>query len=460
MTSRQALTFCAFFAAAIAGMLRAQEAIAASPSIDAYVRKAADRDGVQLTNSINDDLFLRRVTLDLVGRIPTLEEQDAFRASPNRTAVVDRLLASKQHAQFMSRAWTAMLVGYGQVQQADRETLRAWLQESFEDDRPLNDVVYDLVASEGRAAFDGPANFMLRHIQDPVVPVGRLFLGVQLDCARCHDHPTDRWTQDDFEGMQRFFQLARVSQPSRGTYQVSDRVPPSDAQLPQFLTGSKPRTGRWRQELALQIVTSKPFARTMVNRLWYHFFGRGISDPPDAVNGDDRPQDFAFISSLAWEFKSKGFRPRSLIREICISDAYAREVSAAHPDWTLMPTTKPMTPDQLFDSMLLALDFARSPPSQDDSNAMFSRREQFTRLAAGVSIDDTFGEMWNTQERVQSLMSRLNMRLPSRQLSHREIFRRILSRQPTADQLRLASGHTTKDLMFALVHSNEFYYWH
>ena len=421
-----------------------------SESIDRYVRFAAERDGVELSESIDDDQFLRRVTLDLVGRIPTDTELLAFRQTPDRSGAVDRLLSDPAHARFWSRVWTSTLIGYGRTNQADRESLRGWLEESFREKRGFDRIAYDLLSAEGRGAFDGPTNFILRHARDPVVPVGRIFLGVQLDCARCHDHPNDRWTEEDFRNFARFFSHVQVRQPVQGTYEVSDRSADSSGDRPRFLTGAVPKTRQWRQELSLLVIHSKPFARAIANRLWYHFFGHGIASSPDAVNGSERCEDFALITELAERLTEEDFRLDGLIRAICLSDAYARRVSVEHPNWLMMPTVKPMLPDQLYDSMLIAMD-------QTDQAG---RREEFLRSASGASLDETFVNAWDQTEPVQTLMTRLNIALPGQARSHRDIFRRVLSRDPTKDELELCTGQTTSDVLFALIHSNEFYFWH
>ncbi len=125
---------------------------------------------------------------------------------------------------------------------------------------------------------------MLRHREEPAVRVSRIFLGVRLDCARCHDHPFDRWTQRDFEQVSRFFQAFEIRELNDQNFELLDRVeanrrvPPDE--LPRFFTSAVPRTAAWRDEFALFVTSCKPFARTYANRIWYQLMGRGIVDPP------------------------------------------------------------------------------------------------------------------------------------------------------------------------------------
>ena len=416
--------------------------------IDHHVEAAARRDRIHLPPKVSDDLFLRRISLDLIGRIPTRQELTSFRADPDRARMVQALLTTEEYAESWSRRWTATLIGYGDLVRSDRESLRTWLASQFAQQTPIDDVVYQLISAEGHASFVGPANFMLHHARDPVVPVGRIFLGVQLDCARCHDHPTDRWSQADFKGMQRFFAAMRPRQPSPGNYELIDGD--SRGEPPRFLTGIKPRTERWRKELALMVTTSKPFDRAIVNRLWYHFFGHGIVDPPDAVNGHDRSGDFELVQKLAERFRNDGYQLNNLIREICLSDTYQREILPENEDWALLPTTKPLTPDQLFTSLHVAVD---EPIAEQ-------RRSQFLRVARGGALDRPFVNAWEVQESTQALMSRMNMPLPTLAANTTEIFERVLSRAPTPEQRESCQDQRAKNVWFALLNSNEFYFWH
>lgn len=419
-------------------------------TIDAYVAQAADRDGKKLPSIVGDDLYLRRVTLDLLGRIPTRDELLAFRAKPNRSELVERLLASQEHPEFWSRLWTNTLLGFGTHPQTDREALRVWLQEQLAQQRGYDAIVRDLIAGQGRATFEGHSNFVLQHGEDSAVPVGRIFLGVQLDCARCHDHPSDRWSQDDFEGMQRFFALARRKQATAGTYEIFDERPGdvAEAQRPVFLTGTRARTQSWRQELALLVTGSKPFQRATANRLWYHFFGHGLSDAVDNINGADRCKDFALAQTLGTELKNHQFDWRPLLHAICISQAYQRETQGG--DWPLLPTTKPFSPDQLYESLKQLLGTQRDGLT----------REQFVRRATGASVINSFTNTWDARDQAQALMVRMQIapELPTMGLT--ATFETLLCRPPTPSQNRDCREQQQQDIVFALMHSNEFVTWY
>ncbi|MEZ6088820.1 MAG: DUF1549 domain-containing protein [Pirellulaceae bacterium] len=420
-------------------------------SLDQIVVRNAQRDGIQLTEAVSDDQYLRRASLDLIGRIPTPDEQAAFASDPDRRQLIERLVRDPNHALFWSRMWTDILIGYGDRREVDRESLRQWLADRIANDLPWNSTVSELISSSGRGAFHGPANFMLRHLSDPVVPVARLFLGVQLDCARCHDHPSDRWTEEVYRNMHRFFAATQSSEPVPGTYLIGDRRPNRNEAPPRFLTGSRPRTSLWREELALFVVNSRPFARSVAGRLWYQFFGHVPGGSPDNVNARNAHDCSELIECVADHLRDDDFRWRSLIREICLSEAYRRRVSSTDPDWPLIPTVKPLTADQLYDSSMIVFD--------GDAWPSISRSELVSQMVAG-SREQAIGDPWKVREPLQSLMSRLSIDMRATNSSVDDVFRRVLCREPTDAERKLARDCGAEELMYALVFGNEFAFWH
>mgnify|MGYP002630021584 CR=1 FL=1 len=260
-----------------------------SQEIDAQLAIAHAKQDVQSVSICDDDTFLRRVSLDLIGRIPTRDELHAFRSNPNRRRQIEALLASDEFPRFWSDVWTASLVGYStRAFNVSREPLRAWVEDAIRNGDAYDELVRQLIAAEGDSAFNGPVNFLLRHRQEPVVKVSRMFLGIRLDCARCHDHPFDRWTRDDFDQFSHFFKSVDFRGISERNYRLTKSPRDADTKnLPRFLSGAKPITSRWRDELALMVTSCKPFARNYSNRMWYHFLGRGIVHPPDDFSAND-----------------------------------------------------------------------------------------------------------------------------------------------------------------------------
>ena len=133
----------------------------------------------------------------------------------------------------------------------------------------------------------GGEPYLLDQIDDQIDVTTRGFLALSVACARCHDHPFDRWTQEDFREFSRFFEGLERSEVSPGNTRLSEPTRSGDEPAPRFLTGAQPKTGRWRAELAYFLTRSKPFARNFANRIWYHLFGIGIVDPPDDVHAEN-----------------------------------------------------------------------------------------------------------------------------------------------------------------------------
>lgn len=429
-------------------------AVSASP-VDQILEKTWIQQGIEPVPVCTDEEFLRRITLDLVGRIPTLDELHAFQAQPDRSAKIDTLLASGEFARSWSEVWTGTLVGYSDAFGADREVLRTWLEASFRDDLPYDELVRQLITAREPSALSGPSNFLVRHREEPVMKITQLFLGVRLDCARCHDHPFDRWTQDDFESMRRFFAATRQQQVTENNFQLVNLVPGDNLARPRFLTGAIPRTTQWRDEFALFTIRSKPFARTFANRFWYHFLGRGIVNPPDDANAENPPAVSELLEHLAEQARGDGFSVHGMIRRICNSRAYqlsseSDQADAEREAVFACRVLKPMTPEQMFDSLQVALKFQATPV----------QRRAFIRVVATDALDADFSNTWDYRETAQALLTRLASQTPAPEANLDELFLRTLTRLPTERERDLCKSRTREEIAFALINGNEFYFNH
>ncbi len=423
--------------------------------IDAILQRTWQQEGLTPAPVCSDEQFLRRVSLDLIGRIPTVQELHRFRKDPDRTALVDSLLDSPEFAEFQADVWTQALAGYGNElrEEVSRTVLRDWLADQIRQDVPWNRIARDLIAAEGQSAFDGPVNFLLANIDEPVVRISRVFLGVRLDCARCHDHPFDRWTQDDYERMTRFFETLELDEMSAGNVRVRS-VPgyADEDDGPVFLTGARPRTTRWRDEFALFTTRSRPFARAFVNRLWYQLFGRGIVHPADDFHAGNPPASRELLEFLADEARSSGFRLKHMLRLICRSRAYQFQ-AGPHSDHDraverfAVRILKPLTPEQYVRSLSTVI----GTPLEDED------REQLLDMFLSDRGDDLFTELWEDTTTMQQLMMQLSAdipRVPDRTTA--DLFERILSRRPTRREQRLCADRRRSDILFALMNSDEF----
>ena len=399
----------------------------------------------------DDATFVRRVSLDLIGRGPTLAETEAFLAEPNREALVDRLLASPDFAAHWAELWAGHL--FGDDRSTERLTIQMWLEESFERREPFDRLVTELIAAEGESAFEAPVNFLLARGDEPAIPVSRLFLGVRLDCARCHDHPFDRWTQEDFREFSRFFEGLERSEVSPGNTRLSEPTRSGDEPAPRFLTGAQPKTGRWRAELAYFLTRSKPFARNFANRIWYHLFGIGIVDPPDDVHAENPAIAPELLEWLATEARRTEFDPRHLIRLICASRAYqARTADPNDPHAAdarrrfAARSIKPLTAEQWYDSMTVAL----------DTTSRLDERVEFARQFRGEMDGSRLGATWEYSETLGGLLERLAADTSPPTDDHEELFLRLLARRPTDEERERFRRRSAGDVVFVLLHSHEF----
>ncbi|MDV6032787.1 MAG: DUF1549 domain-containing protein [Phycisphaera sp. RhM] len=449
--------------AGLATVLASQVAATPPPTdapIDAILARAHRQAGISPTETCDDATYLRRISLDLIGRVPTVGELDRFEASIDRPAALDRMLQSDEFSRYWSQLWTTLLIGRGETRQVDRESLRRWLQTQLEQKKPLDQIAFDLISAEGVTTLDGHVNFLVGNREDPVTPVSRIFLGVQLDCARCHDHPFDRWTQDDYIAMRRFFQTISVREVSGGI-RVDDTGAKSGAgeDGPRFLTGSRPRTAAWRRELALMTVRCQPFARAMGNRVWQLLIGRGIVDPVDGLSQTHPPSVPELHQALADQLLANGFDMRDLIRTIAASDAYARTAPTADAtdpaeviELFAARAPRPLLPEQLIASYATVMN--RDLPSPQRLNTMAV--EFMGRSEAETGATDPLALQRTSQGLLQELAADTSP--PSGDLD--SIFRSALSRRPDDWERQRFADVPGSDLLYVLLHANDFVFSH
>jgi len=427
----------------------------ADPTIDTLLAEAWGERGVKPAPLCDDAEFLRRASLDLIGRVPTLDEHRAFLKKPDRAAKVDELLVRPEFPRFWSELWTAMLNGYPAAFESNRDALRFWLEKQFRENAPFDRIADQLIVASGLSTVDGPVNFLLHNSVDPAIKVSRTFLGMRLDCAKCHDHPFDRWTQKDYEDVARFFALMRREQTGAGNVRLLDQPQANGAAKPRFLTGAQPVTARWREELSFFITRSKPFARAFANRLWYHFMGRGIVDPPDDFTQKNKPSVPKLLDFLAAEAERTRFDVKAMIRTVCASDAYRRSSRREKPDRSLEATfayrvLKPLTPEQVFDSIVSSL----------DARDLQGRRANFIKTFVGRSLGEDFSNAWRYRETVQDVMTKLSLDLKAPAGSLDELYLRLLGRAPSVRERERCRGREPADVVYALANSNEFFFNH
>ncbi len=314
--------------------------------IDGHVWDKLQRLGITPSEPAGDAAFLRRAYLDVIGRLPTPDEARAFLAdqSPDRrAALVDRLLEQPEYADFWANKWADLLrpnpyrVGTKAVLNLD-----AWLRESFRQNKPYDQFVRELITARGSTFRNGAAVvFRDRREPDEIAPlVSQLFLGVRLECAKCHHHPFEVWGQDDFYSLAAYF--ARVgrkgtglSPPISGGEEIVFTAPSGQVKHP--LTGQvlppRPLFGKApaddpdadpRQALADWVTSSENpyFAKVIVNRVWADLMGRGLVDPIDDLRATNPPTNGPLLDALADDFRKQGCDLKKLLRRIMTSHVY------------------------------------------------------------------------------------------------------------------------------------------
>lgn len=424
-------------------------------NIDEILAEHHAGQGIEPAPVCDDLTFFRRITLDLAGRIPNVDEIAAFERNPDRSEAIDQLIRRPDFARHWSDLWTAMLNGYSNAFKTDREALRIWLEKSFSENRPYDRIVSDLVTATGSALENGAVNFVARYPEEASVKVSRLFLGVRLDCARCHDHPFDRWNEQDFNRMARFFDSVERRQSGNGPVSILNRVAGEGSAKPAFLTGSEPRTSQWRDELALFMTHTNAFAKNFANRLWYQLLGRGIVHPPDDFNEKNLPTVPALLDALAERAREIDWDIRKLVFEICDSDAYRRssEFEGTLPKGALesfaVRPIKPLTPEQWYDSLATVF-----------RNQLPMARAEFLRRTIGPRLDEDFSETWIYRETVQQQMQQLALDFSAPAGDLETVYLKILGRRPAESDRAICEGHSLGDVSFALINSNEFFFNH
>ncbi|QDT56956.1 hypothetical protein Pan44_50190 [Caulifigura coniformis] len=383
--------------------------IAVSALIDRRIEDQARTREIPLSPRADDAEFFRRLTIDLRGHIPSADEVREFLADPSpdkRTRAIKESLAHPDHGRHFATTWRRLLLPEAESQAQVQYFLpgfEAWLIEAREKDRGFDEVVRELVAAPIHGTPDqpqmvltdlsapNPIAYIATKEADPgkiAAGVTRLFLGVRLECAQCHDHPFDKWTRKQFWNQAAFF--SGISRRGRGTFapviearemRTIGVMETGDTAEAVFLTGETPEIpeGTSPRKAYATWMTSPGnpfFARAVVNRVWAQLMGTGLVDPVDDFQAMNPPSHPELLDELAMAFESSGYQFDTLYTGICSSAAYQRTSRSTDPlqdDARLFTrmAVKPMTAEQLYDSLLLVAD-----QSADDRSARQGRGDK------------------------------------------------------------------------------------
>ncbi|MGB7347425.1 MAG: DUF1549 and DUF1553 domain-containing protein [Pirellulaceae bacterium] len=311
--------------------------------IDQLVGKKLQQLRIEPSGLCTDEEFIRRVTIDITGQLPTEQEYDSFinDAGPDkRSALVDRLLERKEFSEIwaMKFAQLLMIKSTNQVSYKSAFLYANWLTDKFARNVPIDQMVRELLTSTGGTFTEPGTNFyeIERDTLKTAENVAQVFMGIRTQCAQCHNHPFDRWTMDDYYGFASFFsQIGRKQAEDYREQIVYNRFSGEVNHLvtkkpvpPKFLGGESPETkGKDRREVVANWLTSPEnpfFAKSIANRVWAHYMGVGLVDQVDDIrvsNPASNPELFDKLGEKLVEYK---YDFRRLVRDICTSDAYQR----------------------------------------------------------------------------------------------------------------------------------------
>jgi len=544
-------------ASASAGAHDAAKPEASSSLIDDALRAAWQKEGITPTAAIDDAGFLRRAYLDIVGVIPSAEATAAFVAEEGkdkRKKIIDALLANPRYAEHWTNVWDRALLGTEvKRRNVDREAFRAFLRSELTKNTPWDKLVYALVTAEGKSGpvgemadddddamagppgggammgddgddeeastedkVNGAVNWLLKYQNNPQDLAGatsRIFLGVQIQCAQCHDHKTEAWKTEDFQALaacfattrarptepkakkvkMRHFEVAEVKRPPRK--QKSPELRAIASAKPKALDGTDLSQGKSRRKALAAWITAPQnpwFAKAIVNRVWAHFLGSGFVEPITDFRPSNPPALPALLDALAADFVAHGYDLQHLVRLITTSEAYQRSADKKAEGqgklWSRF-RMRPLGPDELIDSIVTAtkIDEARKGRGRKSLEQIRSQLER--QMSFLFDVDEEAPERDDYEGSITQALYLLNgsflnessRKIPGSALAEvlampgddeakiASLYRRVLSREPTKEETtaisaRLGEGknkaETYEDLLWALLNTSEFTFNH
>jgi hypothetical protein len=485
--------------------------------IDQEINKRLQADKVKSTGLCDDFEFIRRAYLDIVGVIPSASKVTAFLESKEvdkRSKLIDELLSDPRFGSYLAEMWAIHLIPRESNNRAlQQKPLEGWLAENFNKNTPLDKLVYDLVTATGEVD-KNPAG--LYFVANPTVDkitdnATRMFLGVQLQCAQCHNHPFTDWKQTEYWAMATFFLKTKVNgtpqqaakkgvtlavseNPNQKVGKKGGGLPESFKNVPaKFLQGdqptldpkgpARPTLGKW-----MTSADNKFFARAMVNRFWHSYFGRGLVNPVDDMHDDNAATHPELLSTLTEQFKLNGFDVKYLIRAICNSDAYQRSsvssADAASVDLDVYSRRelRVMTPEQLYDSLAVVLGQAakgeakdktvkKGPQSPRDNFINFFRVEDMNPLEYQNGIPQALRLMnspFTNKSDVVAAQLTSGTKTPAEAID--KIYLTALARRPNARELERLTAYVNRpgatpraaygDILWVLLNGSEFVHNH
>lgn len=489
--------------------------------IDAHLVRKWKSLGLTPSPLCDDATFLRRLYLDTIGTLPTPEEVRRFLAdrSPDKRAkAIDAVLRRPEFIDYWALKWGDLLkINRNSMQERGMWSFHNWVRASIRDDKPVDQMVREIITAEGSTFTEGPANFFLaaRNASEWAETTSQVFLGVRIGCAKCHHHPFEKWSQDDYYGMTAFFvRLGTKSSQEFGLFgreQVIYLRPSGEQSHPRKggivkphpLDGEEMDDPLDRRVKLAQWLTSpnnRFFARNIVNRFWGYLMGRGLVEPLDDMRETNPPTNPELLDALAKDFIAHKHDLKHLIKTIVSSRAYQLSAKATEGNkidvgnlYYARYTIRRLTAEQLAD----AIDFATGTQTRYPKLPLGTRAIQLPDSEVKSFFLETFGKPprkitceceRTTQPNIAQAMHLMNGDFVNKKLSDNngriaklfkakkklpeiveELYLVTLSRPPRPAERQRAlqwiaeapnAREGVQDLLWALLNSREFLFNH
>lgn len=470
-----------------------------------------------------DDVFIRRVYLDVIGQLPgpaEIEEYVANSDPAKKSKLIDKLLGEKQFGQHWAHYWRDV-VNYrgtaGMNRQIPFRHCEQWLADQFNKNAGWGDTVTKMLTAKGESDDNPQGYFLAAHegkAEEVAGETARIFMGVQIACAQCHDHPNDTWKRDQFHELASFFgkvtvrprrqQTSSMGGPMAEIFErrieyrkpdLKDPTSPGEVTAPVFLTGQAiplATSDSDRRKALATFVTSKRntfFAKAFVNRVWYEFLGYGFTNPVDDL-GSQKPVTMPKVfDALSKSFASSNYDVKLLMKTILNSRVYDRkfrEVDMSYASDSLFKTINPtrLSSDQIFDAVDWVLgglednapNLPRRPNGRGNFKQVFGFDPSSDKNLVEGSIPQALVLMNNPQlqsrisaKRTGSLLNKLLKTNTDDNEIIRMLYLRVLARKPTSEETLAAASFLSEvdsreeafeDFLWALLNSAEFIYKH
>lgn len=396
-----AATACFSSAAVAAEDVSTSDETSVVEFVDSMIRQGYEDNEITPSPQATDAEFLRRIYLDVIGRIPTLQEAEAYVANENprkKGLLIDQLLESPDYVRHFTTTWTNHSIGRGQPRRVSRKGMTKFYREAFARNRPWDEVVVDLVTAEGHFEENGAVNYTLAQMQMPddavqlTAKTAKLFLGMQVQCTQCHNHPFNNWQQAQFWEFNSFFRQVQKRDHRKFDEATGRQVDDYSEVLTRDFEGPvyfEKRSGLMqvaypiyngeaiepdafdrRKEFGKLLVKADNgltpmIAKAFVNRTWGQFFGYGFTRPIDDLGPHNPASHPEVLERLSAEFVKADYDVKQLIQWITNTNAYSlssqfgEDNDIDDPSAGEMPLfshmyMKSMQAEQLYDSLIVA----------------------------------------------------------------------------------------------------------